>query len=57
MTGALSDVQVVSFAQLAQGPFAAQTMADLGVGIMKLNRSAGSGCAAPPNATRTHESG
>lgn len=36
MVGPLSDVRVISFAQLAQGPFAAQVMGDLGADVIKI---------------------
>lgn len=41
MTGALSDVRVVSFAQLAQGPFAAQIMGELGADVVKVEPPGG----------------
>jgi len=41
MTGALSDIRVVSFAQLAQGPFATQIMGDLGADIVKIEPPGG----------------
>ncbi|WP_254534012.1 CaiB/BaiF CoA transferase family protein [Natrinema gelatinilyticum] len=41
MTSALSDVRVVSFAQLAQGPFAAQIMGDLGADVVKVEPPGG----------------
>lgn len=41
MTGALSDITVVSFAQLAQGPVATQMLADLGAEVIKIERPGG----------------
>ena len=41
MAGALADITVVSFAQLAQGPVATQMLADLGAEVIKIERPGG----------------
>jgi crotonobetainyl-CoA:carnitine CoA-transferase CaiB-like acyl-CoA transferase len=49
MTTPLSDLRVVSFAQLAQGPFAAQIFGDLGADVIKIEPPGGEWMRADPD--------